>query len=968
MPESPHQQLTPEDESESGWDRLPIEVLQQFDSFCDEFEQLTLAATTTVNESESVERNNPSLSIEEQLAAAPENIRDLLLPELLAIELEVGTSRGGSPDIAEYRRRFPDHIESVNAVFERTAKYSPQPARSLEQVIEKIERYRIDTLLGQGGFARVFKGFDTTLERAVAIKIPHGELMADAISQSMYLTEAKNVAGLDHPHIVPVYDVGSNDEFPCYIVSRHIDGISLATLLRRERPCFRDTVLLVASIADALHYAHENGLVHRDVKPSNILIDTAGAPHLADFGLALRDQQTSQRSGGTPAYMSPEQAAGYRVDRRSDIFSLAVVLYEMLTGQRPFQGDTSEKVLGEVAKTEANPLRQHDPQLPTELEQICLRAMSKRVEERQATARELATDLRRWLSRTEPKSAKRISPRRRLVLGGLAMLCVLATVVASHRVWKTVASNDLHQRADAAVATLGNARSNSVARAINDLDAFPPEIVLEKLRTRMPGSARSEKFVLACALAKYGDVDVGYLINRISDAPAEEVDNLIIALEHAKETVLSSVRSAAEQTESGDLGTRSRLAMVAIHLGDSSLARDMCQLRPDPIQRTCFIGELAKRHGDLSRLADVLTASSDPSLQSAICLAAGSHTTHRTHEDTAAWQKLASEWYQHSPHKEVHSAAGWLLHRWELEVPILAPSSEFTHKRDWYLSPSGLTMLKIPAGKFDNWYNAFDNRMAAPQTVTLTRDYLISDREITVAQYRQAIQDADYPDKERPSTNPWPRKEPVVPTELAFWNGPDAHISPSDQHPVQQVTWIEAVMYCNWLSRKEGLPVCYERTGKVWDIPTGTFEEWALVPDASGYRLPAHAEWEHACRATSATDFSFGDDSRHLPRYCVFGSNRTEVCGSKLPNDWGLFDMHGNVAEWCNDWNLGYRLTAPASVVDPKESPSDPLLFKIACGGNFLCSAGQSTTHQRWGVVHVTYNNQVGFRVARSLR
>lgn len=270
-------------------------------------------------------------------------------------------------------------------------------------------------------------------------------------------------------------------------------------------------------------------------------------------------------------------------------------------------------------------------------------------------------------------------------------------------------------------------------------------------------------------------------------------------------------------------------------------------------------------------------------------------------------------------------------------------------------------MLKIPAGSFDNWHNTFGNRMANVQTVTLTQDFLISDREISVAQYRQSIQDTDYPDKERPSPNPWAH-------EHTFWNGPDEHISPSDRHPVQQICWIEAVMFCNWLSRSEGLPVAYERTGKTWKIPAGTFEEWTLIPHTTGYRLPTHAEWEYACRATSTTDFSFGNDSHDLPRHAVSSTNRSEACGSKLPNGWGLFDMHGNVAEWCNDWNLGYRLTAPAPVVDPTGSPGDPLLFKIACGGNFLSSPGKSTTQQRWGVVNVTRQNQVGFRVARSLQ
>jgi serine/threonine protein kinase len=264
----------------------------------------------------------------------------------------------------------------------------------------KIGRYRIIRRVGQGGFGRVYLGHDDDLDRPVAIKVPSPERITRPQDVQAFLTEARILAKLDHPNIVPVHDVGRTEDGLCFVVSKLIEGSELSIRLAQARP-FRQSAELVATIAEALHYAHTKGLVHRDIKPGNILIDGSGKPCVVDFGLAMRDEDFGKVAAiaGTPPYMSPEQARGegHRVDGRSDIFSLGIVFYELLTGRRPFRGDSHREVLDQIVTTEPRPPRQMDDSIPRELERICLRSMMKRASDRYTTARDMAEDLRLFL-------------------------------------------------------------------------------------------------------------------------------------------------------------------------------------------------------------------------------------------------------------------------------------------------------------------------------------------------------------------------------------------------------------------------------------------------------------------------------------------------------------------------------------------------------------------------------------------
>lgn len=443
---------------------------------------------------------------------------DAVLLDLVAAEIELRRQSG--PTLQEYQERFPHLHADVERHFSVPRNAPGEPLASPADR-SRLGRFRLLRPLGAGSAGTVFLSVDDELERRVAVKVFHPE---DSREAERFLREARNAADLRHPGLVPLYEA-SQAAGTCYLVYEFIDGPNLAQYLAETRPEPRQAAEWVALIADALDCAHRAGVVHRDVKPSNVLLD-GDRPRLTDFGLARRSgaDPTLTAEGqvlGSPAYMSPEQASGqaHWVDGRSDIYSLGVVLYHLLTGRVPFTGSAA-RVFAQIMQEEPLRPRCLAAHVPCDLETVCLKAMAKEPAARYATAADLAADLRRFLA-GQPVQARPVGPvgqfrrwcRRRPLLASLSAALAVSTLIGlATTSWLWRQADRERRRAEQE-----SASARAHARRADDSFSLAHEAVLD----------------LADA-GQFGDRLVSAAQRRASQAVLEKALRYLRALLHAR--------------------------------------------------------------------------------------------------------------------------------------------------------------------------------------------------------------------------------------------------------------------------------------------------------------------------------------------------------------------------------------------------------------------------------------------------
>jgi serine/threonine protein kinase len=412
--------------------------------------------------------------------------------------------------------------------------------------MKKIGKYEILGTLGRGGMGIVYKALDPDIEREVAIKTIRFDTLTEGLEKEEQLTrvirEAKAAGRLNHPHIITIYDV-VRDKDLTYIVMQYVDGPSLQNLIDSGKSFSpQEIVEILKPISEALDFAHQGGIVHRDIKPANVLMDKSGKPFLADFGVARIETSTLTQAGttvGTLSYMSPEQVKGQMVDKRSDIFALGVILYELLTGKKPFGGDNMSTIVYRIVNEDPQRITDIKKDLPGGYESVVRKALAKNPEERYQSCREMIADLENPSRMAEATRAYELGqdsvgkPKKRKTALAGAGAGILVAVIAAGAYLFFLKQPDKTAHRPQNQETTKNKESTRAARSAGPASGTsqtPGDEVLAKLKESFSAKAYQETVRLAEDVLKQDPANASakeFLNKARAEIQAAEVSSLL---------------------------------------------------------------------------------------------------------------------------------------------------------------------------------------------------------------------------------------------------------------------------------------------------------------------------------------------------------------------------------------------------------------------------------------------------------
>ena len=769
---------------------------------------------------------------------------------------------------------------------------------------EFADRYEVVESLGHGGMGAIYKARQKQPQRVVVLKVMLNGRFASRKYRVRFEREAQAVARLKHPGIVSVYEYGEVNGQP-YFTMEYVEGANVKEYALRHDLDRRQICELMMKICKAVAYAHQRGVIHRDIKPTNILVDGEGNPRLLDFGLARlagdyeEEQPQMTEAGevmGTPSYMSPEQTVGRadEIDVRSDVYSIGVLFYELLTDSLPYRTDRSRPLESLRVIREYVPKRPSavNPKVDADLDAIVMKCLEKEKDLRYQSAVELSEDIGRYL-RGQPVEArpsttfyhfrKLLWRHRNFVLPFSALTAVVAALVAVF-VWKMSAA-EKHamrsaQEADRAMVQ-AQGRHDKLLKFVMEL---------QSVRRKVESLLAEGRWEEAYRIASFAEENLPP--EAALNGFAQEARSAI-ATGTADEA--AKVRDLIRQMRFHDARDRIQgLAELAERLELSALAGQM-QEAVKGFDEACWqsLFSYIQQNRRSAR-----------ALQGFLAECPGNPHARQAHE--LLDQFIASIRFTQWPFDLDEARNRQKITAEVLELPV-----EYTVELP---GGSGVKFALVPAGESvmgcAREGKGFNADQEPEHPVRISSPFYVSATEVTREQFEAVTGRAP--------------------------NGAPAGAAPNLP---ATVSWQDAQLFCSKLSARNR--------------------------DRLTIRLPSEAEWEYTCRAGSDGLYSYGDDpgGQELSDWAWYGGNsegRAHPVAQKKANTWGLYDMHGNALEWCQDWyDARYYLSSPL------ENPAGPEAgtYKVLRGGSWADGAEELRSAYRKAVPSESARPTYGFRV-----
>jgi formylglycine-generating enzyme required for sulfatase activity/serine/threonine protein kinase len=812
-----------------------------------------------------------------------------------------------------------------------------EPAESAPLPFTKLAHYEIVGRIGRGGMGDVFRGYERELHREVAIKVLPDTFADDPDFVRRFRAEAAVAARIAHPNIVHVYFIGE-DAGHLFFAMQYVAGQSLAELLAQRPQLEVDEALtIITQVLSGLAAAHAQGVVHRDIKPANILLDAANRRALlGDFGLVKRVSSGENKTAtgvimGTVDYLSPEQGRGKPVDARSDLYSVGVLLYRMLSGRLPFTADSATAMIFQHVYEPPVPLTQVSPNTPAPLAEIVSRLLAKRPEDRYQTADDVRAALQEFAATWMPTGGSPI-PARDGRVAAPATPDVLSDVLS-----------------DAGESPAAAGPRTAIIRdlAVEDLPRWPAALApsrvdgwWQRVRDRMLATFQARAPRLAeqwLTTQQHVDGAVAVYEERYAavNQLVGEAEAVLRDLSVQAACNLQAAQQAERRAEQAS-GPESAAAAQCEQRESQQAAEELLALKAEQEQELQGLRgtqrELGSRLQQLRSQRTILAARLQTAQAEARTHGGGQAAHWRQQPVWAAVAAglilvllsafLLSGWW--SPTGEPVSVPPAGVYG-ALPSPLLSTADGQPPMAGNERSDNGLAMTFCwcPPGRFTMGSSVTESGRNPNETqtaVTLTRGFWMGKYEVTQDEWTAVM-----------GTRPWQGRP---------------YVREGGTHAASYVNWAAAMAFC-------------------WKLTAQERQAGRLSKD-DVYTLPTEAQWEYACRAGSTTSFGFGEDPQQLHEYAWFQQPFPREAfarpvGQKRPNAWGLHDMHGNVLEWCRD---AYQDVPPGGADPLVEQPGRPnRAYRGGGWSNFprFCRSA----HRGQFYDADAQSHDLGFRVAR---